>query len=90
MKSTVTVLLFVALAIPALTQDAGDPSTIPPAEKEYSPYLEHEYPDQVYFGDTHVHTRNSLDARGFGERSGPRRLLSWLEGQRWYPTMANR
>lgn len=33
-----------------LAQDAGYPSTIRPAEKEYSPYLNHNYPDQVFFG----------------------------------------
>ena len=29
---------------------------------------EAEYPEQVYFGDTHLHTSNSSDAFGLGDR----------------------
>jgi hypothetical protein len=32
----------------------------------YSPYAGRNFPTQVYWGDTHVHTDNSLDAKGFG------------------------
>ena len=31
-------------------------------EKDYSPYVGRAYPDQVLFGDTHFHTKNSPDA----------------------------
>lgn len=34
--------------------------------RTYSPYAQRNFPTQVYWGDTHVHTDNSLDARGFG------------------------
>jgi hypothetical protein len=34
----------------------------------YSPYAGRNFPTQVYWGDTHVHTDNSLDAKGFGAR----------------------
>ena len=37
---------------------------------EYSPYLEHGYPDRVYFGDTHLHTSYSTDAGMFGCKLG--------------------
>ena len=37
------------------------------AESEpYSPYAEVPYPERVYWGDTHLHTTNSLDARMLG------------------------
>ncbi len=33
---------------------------------EYSPPVGKEYPQRVYFGDTHLHTRNSADAYSLG------------------------
>jgi hypothetical protein len=35
---------------------------------EYSPYLNDTYPDNVYYGDTHLHTSYSTDAGFFGNR----------------------
>ena len=29
---------------------------------EYSPYINYTYPDNVYYGDTHLHTFYSTDA----------------------------
>ncbi len=43
-------------------EDAGDIGK----PRTYSPYAGRDYPTRVYWGDTHVHTDNSLDARGFG------------------------
>ena len=36
------------------------------AEPGYSPYAEIDHPTRVYWGDTHLHTTNSLDARMLG------------------------
>ena len=36
------------------------------AEREYSPYADVANPARVFWGDTHLHTTNSLDARLFG------------------------
>ena len=36
------------------------------AEAPYSPAVGHDYPKQVYWGDTHLHTRNSADAYSLG------------------------
>ena len=38
---------------------------------DYSPYVGDIYPTRVYWGDTHLHTRLSLDAAAFGNRLGP-------------------
>src|SRR5210317_2585664 len=38
--------------------------------KAYSPYAERSFPDQVFWGDTHLHTGLSMDAGLFGARLG--------------------
>ncbi|THD65692.1 DUF3604 domain-containing protein [Robertkochia marina] len=40
-------------------------------KKEYSPYAGDYYPDQVYFGDTHLHSSWSTDAGMAGATLGP-------------------
>lgn len=40
-----------------------------------------DYPDRVYWGDTHLHTDNSVDAFGFGVRLGPEEALQFASGQ---------
>ena len=36
--------------------------------KVYSPYADRDFPSNVYFGDTHLHTDLSMDAGAFGNR----------------------
>ena len=76
------VLAFITTTIlamsPAVAQTKGaedDPVGLVPtdvdaaraaARKSFSPYAQRNFPTRVYWGDTHVHTDNSLDARGFG------------------------
>jgi hypothetical protein len=38
------------------------------AEDYYSPPANRDYPINVYWGDTHLHTNNSVDANGMGNR----------------------
>ena len=38
--------------------------------KAYSPYADRKFPDQVFWGDTHLHTGLSMDAGLFGARLG--------------------
>jgi hypothetical protein len=38
--------------------------------KAYSPYAERNFPDQIFWGDTHLHTGLSMDAGLFGARLG--------------------
>jgi len=40
-----------------------------------------EFPDRPYWGDTHLHTDNSIDAFGFGVRLGPEEALMFASGQ---------
>ncbi|MFM5950239.1 MAG: DUF3604 domain-containing protein, partial [Novosphingobium sp.] len=39
------------------------------------------YPEQVYWGDTHLHTSNSVDAFGFGNRLDPEAALRFAKGE---------
>jgi len=64
-----------------LAQDVGRPSEIPSAPKEYSPYLNYNYPDQVFFGDTHLHTSYSTDAGMLGNRLGPDDAYRFAKGE---------
>ncbi len=40
-----------------------------------------EFPDRPYWGDTHLHTDNSVDAFGFGVRLGPEDALRFASGE---------
>ena len=40
-----------------------------------------EFPDRPYWGDTHLHTDNSIDAFGFGVRLGPEEALQFASGR---------
>ena len=75
------VLPLVSVSVPALAQDAGSPANITAPEKEYSPYLGHNYPDKVLWGDTHLHTSYSADAGMFGNRLGPDSAYRFAKGE---------
>ena len=68
-------------AMPAAGQDAGDPSAIRSRSAEYSPYLNYDYPDRVFFGDSHVHTSYSTDAGMFGNTLGPDEAYRFAKGE---------
>ena len=68
---------------------AADPVGLTPTDEDsdamamkrsYSPYAQRGFPTQVYWGDTHVHTNNSLDARGFGVTLGPEEAFKFARG----------
>ena len=46
-----------------------------------------DYPERVYWGDTHLHTSNSVDAFGFGVRLGPEDALRFARGEEVTSTM---
>jgi len=47
----------------------------------YSPYVGDNYPKDVYFGDTHLHTSNSPDAGFFGTTLGPEEAYRFATGK---------
>jgi hypothetical protein len=47
----------------------------------YSPYAGRNYPTRVLWGDTHLHTENSLDAAAFGNTLGPEEAYRFARGE---------
>jgi len=58
-------------------EDAAGMAKMP----SYSPYAGRNFPTRVFWGDTHVHTDNSLDARGFGVTIGPEEAYRFARGE---------
>ena len=68
MKTKIALILPLIMASPVLAQDTPPP----PVEKvKYSPYPTKSFPNQVFFGDTHLHTSYSTDAGMVGNIRGP-------------------
>jgi hypothetical protein len=75
-------LAMTTMASVSLAQDiALDAEDVQLGKAEYSPYLDHGYPDRVYFGDTHLHTSYSTDAGMFGTRLGPEEAYRFALGE---------
>jgi hypothetical protein len=77
-----------ALMIAISTAAASDP--VPPEESlvdaypkrdDYSPYANRNFPTNVYWGDTHVHTGMSMDAGAFGARLEPTDAYRFARGE---------
>ncbi|TKV69648.1 DUF3604 domain-containing protein [Marinobacter panjinensis] len=49
-------------ATPVFAQELHIPHSLGSGDVEYSPYLKEDFPNQVFFGDTHLHTAFSADA----------------------------
>ncbi|MGD9069313.1 MAG: DUF3604 domain-containing protein [Methyloceanibacter sp.] len=54
---------------------------VSPADRSYSPYPEQEFPNQVFFGDTHLHTSYSADAGMVGNTLGPDQAYRFAKGE---------
>jgi len=71
-RLTIYVGLFLAIANPTaaqITPSKESLSDVYPG-KAYSPYAQRNFPDRVFWGDTHLHTGLSVDAGLFGARLG--------------------
>ena len=67
---------------------AGDPPPSPEGLKDafkpqqhFSPYADRNFPTQVFFGDTHLHTGMSMDAGAFGARLTPEDAYRFARGE---------
>jgi hypothetical protein len=75
--------LALAVVAPASAQEGAitDAPTGSPAGREYSPYPEENFPNQVFFGDTHLHTSYSTDAGMIGNTLGPEEAYRFARGE---------
>lgn len=55
--------------------------TKPVKNPGFSPYAGRNYPTRPFFGDTHLHTSLSLDARAFGNTLGPEDAYRFARGE---------
>jgi hypothetical protein len=78
-------LALTTLALPAWAQDPmPSKEALEGAFKprvHYSPYAGRDYPTQVYWGDTHLHTSMSMDAGAFGARLSPADAYRFARGE---------
>ena len=77
----VTALLFASSTAYATTAAMFDKEHTKPQQKEFSPNVNRGYPTQVYFGDTHLHTKLSMDAGTFGNRLGLDEAYRFTRGE---------
>jgi hypothetical protein len=78
---TIGALTLPGLAIAQLPPPTDDAKHAFPAQKHYSPYAGRGFPTQVFWGDTHLHTGNSLDAGAFGARLLPEDAHRFARGE---------
>ncbi len=69
------------LAILAITALATVASASEVVVKPYSPYADRDYPNNVYWGETHIHSALSADAGGGGTKLMPRDLYRFARGE---------
>jgi hypothetical protein len=85
MSRTVFALSLVAFTTPVWSQDPTPPKeTLEKAfqaQEHYSPYAGRNFPNQVYWGDTHLHTGMSMDAGAFGARLSPEDAHRFARGE---------
>jgi hypothetical protein len=86
----ITIVMFLAVTLlgaPAFADYVGAVTGDREAVKEgikkpgYSPYAGRNFPTMVLWGDTHLHTNLSLDARAFGVTLGPEEAYRFARGE---------
>jgi hypothetical protein len=84
MRSIVITALVVCLlaGVPALAQEfTVDKGNVAGDRPDYSPYVDRNIPDRVFWGDTHHHTSNSPDAGMVGNTLGPEMAYRFARGE---------
>jgi Protein of unknown function (DUF3604) len=83
MRTMIAILLAIGFVSPSNAQDAtvADGASGVAEEQAYSPYANQDFPTQVLFGDTHVHSALSADAGGGGTTLMPRDMYRFARGE---------
>jgi Protein of unknown function (DUF3604) len=69
------------LALVGAAQAQDDETTTTSGKRQYSPYPDQNFPNQVFFGDTHLHTSYSWDAGMIGNTLGPEAAYRFARGE---------
>lgn len=88
-KKAITLSVTLMMSMPVMASDLGLAGTITPDAiveglypgKGYSPYANRDFPTDVYWGETHLHTGLSLDAGLFGNILGHEDAYRLARGQ---------
>ncbi|MFC3612856.1 DUF3604 domain-containing protein [Lutimaribacter marinistellae] len=76
-----TTLATCTVFLPLATLAQELPGLRPGMDVEYSPYLQEDFPNQVFFGDTHLHTSFSADAGLVGATTTPDDAFRFAKGE---------
>ena len=78
-----TALVTAGLRLPASAQEGEQvtPEDFPAPARNYSPNVDAQFPNRVYWGDTHLHTSYSTDAGMVGCRLGPEEAYRFARGE---------
>jgi hypothetical protein len=78
-------MLVPMMVLPALAGDTGTPTpeslSAAYTGKVYSPYAKRNFPERPLWGDSHLHTKLSMDAGLFGNRLSPREAYRFARGE---------
>jgi hypothetical protein len=83
-RSTIALVLLTLTVFVATTvaQDfGGHEETANFKKQSYSPYANRNFPNDVFWGDTHLHTQLSFDAGAFGNRLLPKEAYRFAKGE---------
>ena len=82
---TIALITTLMVSLPAMASDAGAPAADLLSNvytgKVYSPYARRGIPERPLWGDSHLHTRLSMDAGLFGNRLSPREAYRFARGE---------
>ena len=85
MKPTIRIGMIAAASVVVLASaaDLRAQDIPPPTGKKinYSPYPAKDFPNRVFFGDTHLHTSYSTDAGMVGSTLGPEEAYRFARGE---------
>ena len=81
MKTKPLVIRLTTAIAAATVAVAQDTQTLPKPGVKYSPYPDEDFPNQVFYGDTHLHTGYSTDAGMVGCTLGPEDAYRFARGE---------
>jgi hypothetical protein len=76
-----SVLILPLCALAQLPPPTDDAAGAFPAQEHFSPYAGRNFPTQVFWGDTHLHTSQSMDGGSFGARLMPEDAHRFARGE---------